>query len=120
MTSIGLLIWRVCVWIPYLTQKLASHALFKSMAQLSIDSTFFCHKSLSRLPFWTGAMGQIPVTLKDLGCLGAVLLVELGRLSDLRMADGLMALVNELNLKGVSPVAREVLGLEAEGAGGHS
>ena len=52
--------------------------------------------------------------------MGTVLLVELGRLSDLRMADGLIALVNELNLKGVSPVAREVLGLDAEGAGGRS
>ena len=36
------------------------------------------------------------------------------------MADSLMTLVDELNLKGVSPLAREVLGLEAEGAGSHS
>ena len=33
-----------------------------------------------------------------------------GGLSDLRLADGLMTLVDELNLKGVSPLAREVLG----------
>ena len=38
----------------------------------------------------------------------------------LRMADGLMTLVDELNLKGGSPLAREVLGVEAEGAGGRS
>ena len=36
------------------------------------------------------------------------------------MADGLMTLVDELNLKEVSPLAREVLGLEAEGARGCS
>ena len=60
------------------------------------------------------------ILLKALDCLGTVLLVEPGGLSDLRMADGLMTLVDELNLKGVSPFAREVLGLEAEGAGGRS
>ena len=31
------------------------------------------------------------------------------------MADGSMTLVEEMNLKGVSSLAREVLGLEAEG-----
>ena len=54
--------------------------------------------------------------LKDLGCLGTALLVELGGLSGLRMTDGLMTLVDEMNLNGFSPLAREVLGLEAEGA----
>ena len=58
--------------------------------------------------------------LKGLDCLGTVLLVEQGGLCDLRMADGLITLVNELNLKGVSPLAREVLCLEAEDAGGCS
>ena len=38
--------------------------------------------------------------LMGLGCLGTALLVELGGLSDLRMADGLMTLVDEVNLKG--------------------
>ena len=56
--------------------------------------------------------------MKGLGCLGTALLVELGGLSDLRMADGLMTLVDEMNLKVVSPLAREVLGLEAESAEG--
>ena len=32
MSSIGLLILRVCVWIPYQTQKLVSHILFKNIA----------------------------------------------------------------------------------------
>ena len=32
------------------------------------------------------------------------------------MADSLMTLVDGMNLNGVSPLAREVLGLEAEGA----
>ena len=36
------------------------------------------------------------------------------------MNDGLMTLVDEVNLKGVSLLAREVLGLEAEGAVGRS
>ena len=36
------------------------------------------------------------------------------------MADGLMTLVDEMNLKGVSPLTREVLGLEAERADGRS
>ena len=56
--------------------------------------------------------------LKGLNCLGTVLLVELGGLSDLRMADGLMTLVDEVNLKGLSLLGREVLDLEVEGAGG--
>ena len=47
------------------------------------------------------------------------MLVKLGGLSDLRMADGLMTLVDEMNLDGFSTLAREVLGLEAEGAVGH-
>ena len=54
------------------------------------------------------------------GSLGTVFLVELGGLSDVRMTDGLMTLVDAVNLKGVSLLAREVLGLEAEGAGGLS
>ena len=51
---------------------------------------------------------------------GYILSVELGGLSDLRMAHGLMTLFDELNLKGVSLLSREVLGLEAEGKGGYS
>ena len=46
--------------IPYQTQKLASHVLFQSMTRLSINSIFYCHKSLSGPAFWTGAMGRIP------------------------------------------------------------
>ena len=46
--------------------------------------------------------------------------VELGGLSDLRMAHGLMTLFDELNMKGVSLLSREVLGLEAEGKGRYS
>ena len=40
--------------------------LFKCMAQLSINSIFYFHKSLNGPPFWTGAMGRIPVTLRGL------------------------------------------------------
>ena len=58
--------------------------------------------------------------LEGLGCLGTTLLVELGWLRDLGMADGLMTLVDEVDLNGVSPFAREILGLEAEGADGRS
>ena len=58
--------------------------------------------------------------LKGLGCLGTALLVELGGLSDLRMADGFMTLVDEMNLNGISPLTRDILGLEAEGADGRS
>ena len=54
--------------------------------------------------------------LKGSDCLGTVLLVELGGLSDSKMADGLMTLVDDVNLKGVSLLARG-LGFEAEGAG---
>ena len=36
------------------------------------------------------------------------------------MADGLMTLVDEMNLNGVSPLAREVFGLEVEGEDGRS
>ena len=47
-----------------------------------------------------------------------------GGVSDLRMADGLMTLVDAVNLKGVSLLASKVWGLEAEcagvGGGGHS
>ena len=54
--------------------------------------------------------------LENLDCLGKVLLVKLGRggggLSDLRIADGLMTLVDEVNLERASLLAREVLGLE--------
>ena len=39
-------------------------------------------------------------------------------LSVLRMADGLVTLVDEMNLKGASLLVRKVFGLEAEGAGG--
>ena len=54
--------------------------------------------------------------LKALDCLGTALLVELGRLSDFRMADGLMTLVDEVEFEGVSLLAREALGLEAKSA----
>ena len=40
------------------------------------------------------------------------------RLSVLRMADGLVTLVNEVNLKGTSLLVSKVFGLGAEGAGG--
>ena len=36
------------------------------------------------------------------------------------MADGLVILVDDVNLNEVSPLVREVLGLEAEGADGRS
>ena len=39
-------------------------------------------------------------------------------LSVLRMADGLVTLVDEVNLKGASFLVRKVFGLGAEGAGG--
>ena len=59
--------------------------------------------------------------LEGLGCLGRTFLIELGGLRDLRMSVGLMTLVDEMNLNGVSPLAREVLmGMEAEGADGGS
>ena len=45
--------------------------------------------------------------LEGLGC---------GGLRDLRMADDLMTWVDNVNLNGVSPLARKVLGLEAEDA----
>ena len=51
---------------------------------------------------------------------GGSLVSRARRLSDLGMADYLMTLVDDMNSKGVSPLAREVLGLEAEGAGGRS
>ena len=51
--------------------------------------------------------------LEGLGCLGTTLLVELGGLRDLSMADGLVILVDDVNLNKVSPLIREVLDLEA-------
>ena len=56
--------------------------------------------------------------LKGLGCLGTALLVKLGGgggLNELRMADGLMTLMDEMNLNGVSPLPREVLGFGGRG-----
>ena len=58
--------------------------------------------------------------LEGLGCLGTTLLVELGGLRDLSMADDLVIWVNDVNLNEVSPLVREVLGLEAGGADGRS
>ena len=40
-------------------------------------------------------------------------------LSVLRMTDGLVTLVDEVNLKGASLLVRKVFCLGAEGAGGH-
>ena len=51
--------------------------------------------------------------LEGLGYLGTTLLVELGEPRDLSMADGLVTLVDDVNLNEVSPLVREVLGLEA-------
>ena len=50
--------------------------------------------------------------LDGLGCLGTTLLVEQGGLRDLSMADGLVILVDDVNLNEVSPLVREVLGLD--------
>ena len=61
--------------------------------------------------------------LEGLGCLGTTLLVELGGgggLRDLSMADGLVILVDDVNLNEVSPLVREVLGLEAGDIDGRS
>ena len=55
-----------------------------------------------------------------LGCLGTTLLVEQGGLRDLGMTDGLMTLADDVNLSEVSPLVREVLGLEACCADGRS
>ena len=57
---------------------------------------------------------------EGLGCLGTTLLVEQGGMRDLSMADGLVILVDDVNLNEVSPLVREVLGLEAGGADGRS
>ena len=38
---------------------------FQSIALLSINSIFYCHKSPSGSPISTGAMGREPVTLID-------------------------------------------------------
>ena len=45
--------------------------------------------------------------LEGLGCLGTTLLVEQGGLKDLCMADGLLILVDDVNLNEVSPLVRE-------------
>ena len=58
--------------------------------------------------------------LEGSGCLGTTLLVELGGLRDLSLADGVMTVVDDVNLNAVSPLAREVLGLQAEGTDGCS
>ena len=47
--------------------------------------------------------------------MGTTLSVEQGRLRDLSMADGLVILVDDVNLNEVSPLVREVLGLKAGG-----
>ena len=47
-------------------------------------------------------------------------LFEQGGLRDLSMADGLVILVDDVNLNEVSPLVREVLGLEVGGADGRS
>ena len=58
--------------------------------------------------------------LEGLSCLGTTLLVELGGLRDLSMADGLVILADDVNLSEVSPLVREALGLEAGCADGRS
>ena len=58
--------------------------------------------------------------LEDLGCLGTALLVVLGGLRGLVMADGLVSLVDAGNLNEDSPLLKEVLGLEVGGADGRS
>ena len=58
--------------------------------------------------------------LEDLSCLGTTLLVELGGLSGLDMADGLVSLVVAVNLNEDSPMLREVFGFELMGADGRS
>ena len=58
--------------------------------------------------------------LEDLGCLGTTLLVVLGGLRGLGMADGLVSLVDAVNLNEDSPLLKEVLGLEVGGAYGRS
>ena len=55
-----------------------------------------------------------------LDCLETVFLGLLVGLSVLRMADGLLTLVDEVNLKGASLLVRKVFGLLAEGAGGRT
>ena len=47
---------------------------------------------------------------------GDIIVSKVRELRDLRMTDGLMTLVDEVNLKGASLLAKEVLVLEAEGA----
>ena len=48
------------------------------------------------------------------------MLVQQGGLRDLSMADSLLILVDDVNLNEVSPLVREVFGLEAGGADGRS
>ena len=64
--------------------------------------------------------GLLGVLFRGLACLGTALLVELGGLRDLSMADDLVILVDDVNLNEVSPLVREILGLEAGGADGRS
>ena len=58
--------------------------------------------------------------LEDLGCLGTTLLVVLGGggLRGLGMADGLVSLVDAVNLNEDSPLLKEVLDLEVPGVDG--
>ena len=58
--------------------------------------------------------------LEDLDCLGTALLVVLGGLGGLDMADGLVSLVVAVNLNEDSPLLKEVFGLEVRGADGRS
>ena len=53
--------------------------------------------------------------LEDLGCLGTTLLVVLGGLIGLGMADGLVSLVDAVNLNEDPPLLKEALGLEVGG-----
>ena len=53
--------------------------------------------------------------LEDLGCLGITLLVVLGGLIGLDMADGLVSLVVAVNLKEDSPFVKGGLGLRGGG-----
>ena len=59
--------------------------------------------------------------LEDLGCLGTTLLVVLGGLRlGFGMADGLVSLVDAVNLNEDSSLLIDVLGLEVGGADGRS
>ena len=50
------------VWDTLSNAEISKPCIFQSMAQLSINPIFYSHKSLSGPPFWTGAMGRLPVT----------------------------------------------------------